>query len=321
VAAFVAACSPTAPAAAQAFWLTPAPGSIDYLDLASREWLVRLTGDVAVIQFYMQNLMSRRIESVGPNTVQAFVSRGTFHHLRRLGFRIAMEAGVVKPYWCGDLNAREAIDASAGAIRNVHQAQGRVDYVSMDEPFINGIDRCTMLEAQVADRTASYIKGLRQAFQGLRVGMTEAYPRFDVERLATFEALLRHRGARLDFYHLDLHLSEALRTRSMAQIEQDVRMLCDHLQARGIPFGLIIWGEDGRSDFLYADAAMKLVRLTRALFHGARRPPAHVPLQSWTATPEGRVMVPRNLPPEEEATHLNLLRRARGCVLNGAGCD
>lgn len=314
-------CAATAPAAGQSFWLTPSPGSLDYLELASREWLVRLTEDVAVIQFYMQNLMSRRLDIVGPNTVQAFAARGTFHHLRRLGFRVAMEAGVVKPYWCDDLNARGAIDASADAIRNVHQAQGRVDYVSMDEPFINGIDRCTMLAAQVADRTASYMKGLRQAFPGLKVGLTEAYPRFDAERLATFEALLRHRGAELDFYHLDLHLSEALRTKSMADVEQDVRVLCDHLQARGIAFGLIIWGEDGRSDFLYAEDAMKLVRLTRTLFQTARRPPAHIPLQSWTATPEGLVIVPRNLTPDDEATHLNLLRRTRRCVLTGSGCE
>ena len=311
----------SSPAGAQSFWLTPAPGSVDYLELASREWLVRIADDVAVIQFYLQHLISRRIDSVGPNTLRAFVARDTFRHMRRIGIATAMEAGVVKSYWCADHTAREAVAASAEAIRNVQQAQGRVDYISIDEPFVGGIDRCTLLEAQVADRTASYIREIRRTFPGIRIGMTEAYPRFGIEQHARFEALLRERGATLDFYHLDLHLSAALRDKPWADVEQDVRAFCNHVQAKGGAFGLIVWGEDGRSDFLYAAEAMKLVRLTRSLFRAARRPPRHVPLQSWTATPEGLVAVPRNLRPEDEATHLNLLGRARRCVISGEDCD
>ena len=318
--ALLAACVCPAPAAAQSFWLTPAPGSLDYRELATREWLARIAPDVDVVQFYVQHLLPHRSETVGPNTLQAFLARGTFHHLRRLGVLTAMEAGVVKAYWCDDIEARGAVALSAQAMRNVQEAGGRVDFISIDEPFVAGMQHCTMLESQVADRVASFVKAIRRLAPGVRVGMTEAYPAFDVERHALFEALLRQRGAPLDFYHLDLHLSSALRAKPAAAVEQEVRVLGNHLQARGVPFGLIIWGEDGRSDFLYAEDAMRLVRLTRSLFLTARRPPAHVPLQSWTATPEGLVMVPRNLPPDGEATHLQLLRRARGCVLTGTGC-
>lgn len=321
VAFLVVACAGAAPAAAQSFWLTPSPGSIDYLDLATREWLARIAPDVRVLQFYVQHLISHRSDNVGPNTLQAFVARGTFHNMRRLGIEMAMEAGVVKSYWCGDLLARDATALSAEAIRNVQRAQGKVDYISMDEPFVGGMQRCAMFESQVADRAATYMKAIRRTFPGTRIGMTEAYPAFGVEQHALFETLLRQRGAPLDYYHLDLHLSAALQTKPAAGVEQDVRVLSNHFQGKGVPFGVIIWGEDGKSDFLYAEEAMKLVRLTRNVVLTARRPPAHVPLQSWTATPEGLVMVPRNLPPDEEATHLNLLRRARECVTAGINCE
>jgi hypothetical protein len=306
---------------AQSVWLTPSPGSLDYLDLASPEGLAAIAQDVRVLQFYVQHLLMYRFEDVGPNTYRAFVARDTFRNLRRFGLQMGMEAGVVKSYWCSDVGARSAIALSSEAIRNVLQAHGMVNYISIDEPFIGGMHHCGMFDWQVAERVASYTREIRRMFPTVRIGLTEAYPSFDWEQHGAFERLLRERQAALDFYHLDLHLSMALKKKSAAAVEQDVRLLAEYLERKGVPFGLIIWGEDGRSDSLYVQEAMKLVRLTRDIAVKLRRLPRHLPLQSWTATPEGLVIVPRNLPPGDDATHLNLVRRARTCIALGRECQ
>jgi hypothetical protein len=316
----VLACACGTPARAQSYWLTPSPGSLDYLDLTGPEWLARIDGEIRVIQFYLQHLLPHRFEIVGPNTYAAFVARDAFRHINGRGIAIAMEAGVVKSFWCDDVDARAAFATSSEAIRNVQAAGARVDYVSMDEPFVAGVQSCRMLDARVADRTVSYMKAMRRAFPSTQIGLTEAYPLFGVDDHARFDMLLRERGGPLDFYHLDVHLSVALEQKRLADIERDVGRLGAYLENKGVPFGLIIWGADGRSDFLYTEEAMKLVRLTRNAFRGGGRLPSHVPLQSWTPTPEGLLIVPRNLRPEDEGTHLNLLRRTKACLESGEGC-
>jgi len=314
------ACGLSAPANAQSYWLTPSPGSLDYLDLTGPEWLAKIEGQVRVIQFYLQHLLPYKFPMVGPNTYRAFVARDSFRLMNHHGIALAMEAGVVKPFWCEDIDARAAIAASDEALRNVQGAGGRIDFISMDEPFVSGIRSCRMVEARVADRTAVYMKTLRRWYPSLQIGMTEAYPAFELADHARFELLLRERSAPLDFYHLDVHLSAALEKKALADVERDVTMLSSYLEGKGIRFGLIIWGEDGRSDFLYAEEAMKLVRITRNAILATGRMPSHVPLQSWTSTPQGLLIVPRNLPPDEDGTHLNLLRRTKTCLQTGEDC-
>jgi hypothetical protein len=315
-----------AAAPADRVWFCPGPGTIDYLRLFEHpeEWPhARQLFDV--FKFYQQHTQTPAPAIVGPNSYDAFVRAGAFQTLTKWGKKIAIEAGSVKEFYCtpdaSGMNA--SIQQTLDSLRAVQSAGGTVSYIAQDDPFASGrAPQCggPALEP-TADRIATYAHGVQSAFPAVKIGLIEAYPLSSEATIETILGLLAARGVPPAFVHADVD-SRALRL-FRADFTRDMRALRDACAARGIPFGIIIWGYNGDSDALYAvDAEHVLAEITDA-FTSWSDMPDHIIVQSWAVSSTGLLITPSNLPEDRLYTHTNLMmdvyRRVRGQTAPSTG--
>jgi hypothetical protein len=104
---------------------------------------------------------------------------------------------------------------------------------------------------------------------------------------------------------------------------RDMTRLKASSAAIAMPFGIIVWGNNGDSDTLYAADAERLVQSISDAFANWPGMPEHIILQSWAVSSTGARITPVNLPEGRAYTHTNLLwsvfRRLRGQT--GKGSD
>jgi hypothetical protein len=86
-----------------------------------------------------------------------------------------------------------------------------------------------------------------------------------------------------------------------------MRALRDACVARGVPFGIIVWGYNGDADALYALDAEHVVSEITAAFKGWDDMPEHIIVQSWAQTATGLSITPTNLPEDLPHTHTDLV--------------
>jgi len=224
----------------------------------------------------------------------------------------------VKEFYCTPdaTGMNTSIQNTVNSIRAVQQAGGTVAYIAMDDPFASGraaVCGGPALEP-TADRIATYVQGVHGVFPLVQIGLIEAYPLSSESTLESILALLAAKGVPPAFVHADVD-SRALRLFN-ADFTRDMRLLRDACRARGIPFGIIVWGYNGDSDVLYAaDAEFVVEEITRA-FANWDDMPDHVIVQSWAVSSTGQAITPTNLPESQPHTHTNILwevfRRIRG---------
>jgi hypothetical protein len=307
-------CSPRAassgPFTPTRIWFAPAPGSLDLLRLfeAPDEW-PRARAAIDVYKFYHQHTFRTPPDIVGPNSYDALVRVDAFRKLRRWGKRIALEAGSVKEFYCtpDGSGMRESIDLTLDALDAVRAAGGAVHYITMDEPFLAGQARqCggPALEP-TADRVRQYITEVQSASPVTRVGLIEPYPYFRPEAFASMLRLLSDRGTPAAFLHVDAYLPALQAGRD--EFGSDMIRLADIAGSFGIPFGIIIWGENGNADHLYAADAMKLADAVGRTFRSWAVMPPQIIFQSWAESSTGLRIAPTNLPETGANTHTRLL--------------
>jgi hypothetical protein len=300
-------------------WFCPGPGTLDYLRLFEHpeEWR-HARPLVSVFKFYQQHTLMPPADIVGPNTYEAFARAGAFRQLRQWRIQTAIEVAAVKEFFCTP-DARgmnESIAATIASVRAIEAAGGAVSYLAMDEPFVSGRARACGGPAlePTADRVATYIKGVRSAFPNIQIGLIEAYPFSSGDALQTIVDVLAARGVPPAFLHIDVDLAAMRPTRN--DFTRDMRGLRDVARARGILFGIIIWGNNGDADPLYALDASRLVESVTAAFPSWNDMPDHIIVQSWAESRTGLRITPTNLPDDRAFTHTNLLwnifRRLRG---------
>jgi hypothetical protein len=298
-------------AAADRIWFAPSPGSIDYLDLFGHpdEWpLARQL--ISVFKFYQQHTQTPAPDLVGPNTYDALARAGAFRQLSSWNIKVAIEAGAVKEFYCTpDASGMNlAIANTLASIRAVQAAGGTVAYISMDDPFAAGqaaVCGGPALEPS-ADRIATYVRGVQAAFPGVEVGFSEAFPLTSESNLERALDLLMARGATPAFLHADVD-SRAL-SKFGADFTRDMRALRQACRARGVAFGIIIWGYNGDADALYAVDAGAVAREIATAFPGWSDMPDNLIVQSWAVSATGRTMTPSNLPEQQPYTHTELVR-------------
>ncbi|HEY2432504.1 MAG TPA: hypothetical protein VGI12_07500 [Vicinamibacterales bacterium] len=299
-------------AASDRMWFAPSPGSIDYLDLFTRpdEWpLARQL--VSVFKFYQQHTQTPAPALVGPNTYDALVRANAFRLLTSWHKAIAIEAGAVKDFYCtpdaSGMNA--AIAVTVASIQAVQAAGGTVGYVSMDDPFASG--QATVCGGPAleptADRIATYVHAVGAAFPGMRIGFSEAFPLLSEPSLERALDLLIARAAAPAFLHVDVD-SRAL-VRFGADFTRDMRALSQACRARGVAFGVILWGYNGDADALYAADAGAVAREVGAAFPTWEDMPDNLIVQSWAVSSTGLAITPSNLPEDQLDTHTNLVRQ------------
>ena len=292
-------------------WFAPSPGSLDMRQLfETPEAWPRARETIRVFKFYQQHTQPGAA-IVGPNTYDALVRSDAFARITRdWRKRIALEAGAVKDFYCtadesGMTAAAADTQRSVDAIR---AAGGVVTYLTMDEPFIGGLSpRCgvpTSLE-RTADRLRSYMLAVRGKNPGLRVGLIEAYPAFSPAQFAQMLMFMRDRGVPPSFLHIDVDLA-ALRS-GRDELGRDLIRLSDIAAAHKIPFGVIIWGNNGNADALYSADARRLAEAIHRTFRSWEVMPDHIVFQSWAESSTGLLLTPSNLPESRADTHTFLL--------------
>jgi hypothetical protein len=304
---------PAAATRSDRVWIAPAPASADMLRLfaAEHEW-TRARALTRVFKFYQQHTITPAHPIVGPNTYEALARAGAFRTVsERWQKKLALEVGAVKEFYCtpDDTGMRSAVDATLASIAAVQRAGGSVDYLAMDEPFVAGaLPVCGggALEP-TAERVAFYTHAVRHAHPSIRIGLIEAYPFSGAERFAGMLFLLRARGALPEFLHLDVHLPAIRGGRHV--LSRDLKRIAFYCQRHGVPFGVIIWGENGDTDALYATGAMTLTDAFAESFGSWQQIPDHLVFQSWAESTTGLRMTPTNLPESKRDTLTELLSR------------
>jgi hypothetical protein len=214
---------------------------------------------------------------------------------------------------------RESIALTVDALDAVRAAGGLVSYLAMDEPFLAGqAPQCggPALEP-TADRVRQYMTEVHRAAPGIRIGLIEPYPFFRPETFTSMLRLLRDRGTPAAFLHVDAYLPALQPGRDA--FGSDMLRLADLSSAYGIPFGIIVWGENGDADSLYAADALKLADQISRTFRSWDVMPDHLIFQSWAESSTGLRITPANLPEGTPNTHTTLLndvyRRFREVVI------
>jgi hypothetical protein len=305
-------CLSAAPRAASGpeIWFCPGPGTLDYTQLFQRpeEWR-HAREAVSVFKFYQQHTSPVSDSVNGPNTYDALARAGAFSTLTAWGKKIALEVGAVKEFYCtSDASGmNRAIADTVNSVQAVERAGGKVSYLAMDDPFAAGraaVCGGPALEP-TADRIATYVKGVRAAGVGASIGMIEAYPFSSEAQIETMLDLLKARGASPAFLHMDIDLN-AIRVFKV-DMTGDLRRLKTVTATQNLPFGIIIWGNNGDADALYAADAGKLLNAVAEAFPTSKDLPDQVIVQSWAESRTGLRITPTNLPEDAAFTHTNLL--------------
>jgi hypothetical protein len=192
------------------------------------------------------------------NTVLDLARVGAFQLLRQSGISLALAAPGVKEWDCsGD----RAATGTLSFLKNLRESGGEVIYLSLDEPLISGILRCHISIAEVAARTAKYIRRIKEKFPAIRIGDIEGYPTFTPSQLREFVLGVKAAGEPLDFFHVDPNIP-VFKFRRELSPAADLRSLQAFFAEQGIPFGIIIWSGHNpeANDRNFYDRAMEWAR-------------------------------------------------------------
>jgi hypothetical protein len=292
-------------------WFAPGAGTVDMLRLfeAPQEW-THARAVIDVFQFYQGHALTQGGPLNGPNRYDAFVQVNAFRQLRQWGKRVAMEVGVVKEFYCteDDSGMRASIADTVDAVRNVEAAGGRVAYLSMDEPFISGRSaRCggPSLEP-TANRLAIYMPAIKRAFPGIRIGLVEPYPFFRPEEFGDMLRLMRDRGIPPDFLHVDTE-GRPSTSPGRERFVPDILQLSDLARSYQMPFGMLLIGQHGDADALYAADVRRNTENLAVIFLGWEFMPQHIVIQSFAESRTGQFITPSNLPESSPDTHTALV--------------
>ncbi len=307
-------------------WFCPGPGTLDYLQLFQHpeEWR-HAREAVSVFKFYQQHTSAVSDAVNGPNTYDALARAGAFSTVTAWGKKIALEVGAVKEFYCTPdaSGMNRAIADTVASVQAVERAGGKVSYLAMDDPFAAGraaVCGGPALEP-TADRIATYVKGVRAVNVSASIGMIEAYPFSSEVQIETMLDLLRARGTSPAFLHMDIDLN-AIRV-FRVDMTGDLRRLKALCAGQHLPFGIIIWGNNGDADALYAADAGKLLNAVVDAFSTSSDLPDQIIVQSWAESKTGLRITPTNLPEDVAFTHTNLVweffRRLRGMTGAAAG--
>lgn len=307
-------------------WLVPAPAG-NTLEMARQpETWSRARARVDVFGFYAVQAYDHPGFVCGipcgennMANLRTVVPGGMFKWLNDQGIRIAVEAGSVKPYQCTEEAIIDrAVNPVLTSLGNIEESGGRVSYIALDEPLASstpsgdprfgpGHIGCGLSSEQTAGLVKFYITKVHENFPHVEIGLIEPYPAFSAEEIMSFVLELEHAGVRLPFFHLDLHLQRQVRER--ADATTDVRRLREFFRAKGIPFAVIIFGEDGRSNEGYSADAWATARMVAAT-SGVT---GQTVFQSWAESVPGDLTSlkdkPDNIPESDPFSHTGLMLR------------
>jgi len=203
------------------------------------------------------------------------------------------------------------------AINNIKKSGGRLAYISLDEPFASGTGTaedspfgpsyvgCGLTPAQVAQLQKAFNDRVHADHPEVQIGFIEPYPHFTADEIMSFLLELEHAGIPVPYFHLDFDQPRAVREKT--DWLSDIARIREFCRAKGIPFGTILVGWDGRTNEQYASGYLAVARSSlRAV--GVTE---HTVLQSWAEDPPGQLNslkhIPDTVPESNSASHTGLL--------------
>jgi len=250
----------------------------------------------------------------GPNTYPNLVTavpEGMFKWVADR-YLVGMEAGSVKSFSCTEQKIREEIGRYTNvAIDNMEKVGGRLDFITLAEPLLSGLavpgapftGGCGLNIAEVARLQRVFNDTVHAQHPEVQIGLVEPYPFFGPDVLMSFVLELEHAGVRLPYLHLDMDLRGVVQDH--VDVRRDVQRLRDFCAARGIAFGMVVFGNDGSSNEEFSTDAWATARMIVST-GGVND---HTILQSWAdhGDPNGLKDRPDTVPETNGATHTGLL--------------
>jgi hypothetical protein len=291
-------------------WYVPNPGSLDLLRMFEHpeEWRTAAKL-IDVFQFTQQHTFAAPDSTFAPNSYDALVRVDAFRTLMRWGKHIALGVGAVKPFFCTPdaSGMQRSLQETLKAVQAIEAAHGTVTYLLMDEPFLSG--RAPVCDGPnlpaTADRLRPYVTGVRAAFPALQIGLIEAYPSFVPAEFSQMLSSMSDRGIDPAFLQLDIDIRAV--PRSGRDLTADLRELKRICEARGVPFGIILWGYNGEADALFAQDLHTLGQAVFKAFPAWSEFPQQFVVESWAVSSTGLAITPANLPETRAHTLTNIL--------------
>ena len=255
-------------------WFAPDNDSADFLDLFRQpgKWS-QTRSTISVVKFGPQQIDGR--EARTKNSFAELTGVDAFRKLRSWGLKLAIEAPAIKKWDC---SGEAALRYTLRMIDNVAKAGGKVDYISMDEPLVAGVNVCDEPLVTAAARTASYIKGLAAQSPGVQVGDIESYPFNTASQTERWVTALEANGVKLAYYHLDVNVHYT-NLHPELDIRKELQTIRAFLRSKGIPFGVIFWSgynPEVTDELFYKHTIAWIEKVVAAI--GA---PDEVIFQSW----------------------------------------
>jgi len=253
--------------------------------------------------------MDKACDVCGKNALQAFIDADAFRKLKKWGVAIAIEVPAVKPWGCGEKEAKVV----TGVIQSVERNGGEVSFLAMDEPLQGGqmLDRnaghgCGLGRDQSAKAVLRFGQDIHAGFPRIRIGDIEPYPHFSVEQLGEWIDMLRRAGFNPAFFHLDVD-RDAVRVHHK-DAARDLKWLSQFFAKRDIPFGVILWSP-AKSDRDFYESTMQWARTVKS----ALGKPDQIVFQNWAGDPGVPHNIPANMPTNDpQFSHMRLINDALG---------
>lgn len=257
----------------------------------------------AMLQLYSQQTGAEfeNEYDVGPNYHARLVERGFYRKLRELGVPLGFETAGIKD-WSPD--GGQAAWSLQHTFNRVRAAGGDVANFSLDDPLAaaqKDIHPALSMDQAVAAVVRVFEVG---EANGVRGGITEAFPLVSAADIVHFIERLQQAGHGPTHLHLDIDEQYLRQTMTNAQIQSDLRWLQRQCRAwtQGSAvcrFGVIINGQRGDSPEAYRAGLQEWFAFARRMLDGDAD---RYILQSWK-----KKNLPANLPESDPLSATGLL--------------
>lgn len=237
--------------------------------------------------------------------------------LKAANIAIAVEAGGLRDWECSGANMAQIELRTLSAIV---QAGGQLSYLALDSPFGHTLasaipNPCQYTVDQAAAQLLMYIKGIRQRYPNVKIGLIEPVPWYTVgdfpnypgakygdlpQLLDTVLSVLRQGGEALDFFHADspYDYDEGI---PGGQGWTKLKALQDFVRSRGMRFGLIY--NSDRAGKTSDELFFRETLAAKAKLAQAGGDPDDLILQSWYWYPR------QWLPEDQPYTYTYLVKK------------
>jgi hypothetical protein len=170
--------------------------------------------------------------------------RAWLPELKRLGLKLGLEVGAVKPW---GTTGSKTFETERLMWDRFQSLGGEIYAIAMDEPLVAVRDDLHESNEYAVEQTAQFILLVRQHYPNVLIGDIEPYPSFSPVQLIQFIDALQARLKQLhvkglDFFRLDVDWMNFVVGNPGSW--KQVKALEIECHQRHIRFGLIYWGAD-----------------------------------------------------------------------------